>query len=315
MVNTMVGGLSQRARFGVIGSTDHHNAHPGSYGHGRAAVWATDLSRESIWEAIRERRTYAVTGDRIAVAFELNGSPMGSELPMTEKREIRIAVDGGYALDHVELVKNGTVLHRWDAGAGTLYRRKPNEVPDRIHGKLLVQVGWGESGVQQDWDVELRFSNGSIVDVEPRFRGVDIVDPKALSPNADGATRFSAWEQRGDNAVNFRTRTFGNPTPSTDATQSISIELEGTSQTSLKIAANGTEREFQLAQLLEGSDSFHLGGFLTAAVRVHRISTEPEYVANLEYRDDEDAQQGDWYYVRVAQQNGQWAWTSPIWVG
>jgi hypothetical protein len=22
----------------------------------------------------------------------------------------------------------------------------------------------------------------------------------------------------------------------------------------------------------------------------------------------------DWYYVRVAQRNGQWAWSSPIWV-
>ncbi len=27
-----------------------------------------------------------------------------------------------------------------------------------------------------------------------------------------------------------------------------------------------------------------------------------------------DRQETDWYYVRVAQENGQWAWTNPIWV-
>ena len=53
--------------FGLIGSTDHHSAFPGSHGFGRVAVWAESLSREAIWQAIRARRTYALTGDRIEV--------------------------------------------------------------------------------------------------------------------------------------------------------------------------------------------------------------------------------------------------------
>ena len=67
--------------FGLIGSTDHHGAHPGSYGHGRMAVWARELGRDGIWEAIASRRTYALTGDRIDLAFAINGQPMGSILP------------------------------------------------------------------------------------------------------------------------------------------------------------------------------------------------------------------------------------------
>lgn len=41
-------GLSQGKVAGVVGSTDHHSAHPGSYGHGRAGVWATALTRDGI---------------------------------------------------------------------------------------------------------------------------------------------------------------------------------------------------------------------------------------------------------------------------
>ncbi|MEM6431490.1 MAG: DUF3604 domain-containing protein, partial [Deinococcota bacterium] len=44
-------GWSQGHVFGLVGSTDHHNAFPGSYGYGRMAVWAENLSRETIWQA------------------------------------------------------------------------------------------------------------------------------------------------------------------------------------------------------------------------------------------------------------------------
>ena len=55
-------GLAQGNIVGVVGSTDHHSAHPGSYGHGRLAVWAEELSRDAIWQAIKARRTVALTG-------------------------------------------------------------------------------------------------------------------------------------------------------------------------------------------------------------------------------------------------------------
>ena len=65
-------GWSQGHVFGVVGSTDHHNAFPGSYGYGRLGVWAESLSRDAIWNAIKARRTYVLTGDRIELAYSLN---------------------------------------------------------------------------------------------------------------------------------------------------------------------------------------------------------------------------------------------------
>jgi hypothetical protein len=54
-----------------VASTDDHLGYPGAYGEGLAAVYADSLTRESIMEALRARRTYAVNGDRIRLDFKL----------------------------------------------------------------------------------------------------------------------------------------------------------------------------------------------------------------------------------------------------
>ena len=84
-------GLAQGHLAGAVGSTDHHSAHPGSYGHGRLGAWAPELTRDVIWDAIQQRRVYALTGDRIALAFALNDGLMGQVLPPTAQRHHRRA--------------------------------------------------------------------------------------------------------------------------------------------------------------------------------------------------------------------------------
>ena len=64
--STVRAGMARGHRFGFIASTDHHAGYPGSYGDGRLAVLAEQKTRAAIWEAILARRTYAVTGDKIA---------------------------------------------------------------------------------------------------------------------------------------------------------------------------------------------------------------------------------------------------------
>ena len=50
---------------GVVASTDDHLGYPGAYGEGLVAVYADTLTRESIMEAIKARRTYAISAGRI----------------------------------------------------------------------------------------------------------------------------------------------------------------------------------------------------------------------------------------------------------
>ena len=71
--NTYQHFLAEGHRLGVVASTDDHLGYPGAYREGLAAVLATELTREGIFDALRSRRTYGVTGDRIQMDFRLNG--------------------------------------------------------------------------------------------------------------------------------------------------------------------------------------------------------------------------------------------------
>ena len=83
---TVYEGLKRGFHFGFVGSTDHHAGYPGSYGDGKLAVLAESKTRSAIWDGLKNRRTYAVTGDRIKCDFSVDGHLMGSIVPLTSPR-------------------------------------------------------------------------------------------------------------------------------------------------------------------------------------------------------------------------------------
>ena len=98
----------QGYRLGVIASSDEHSGQGGRRHGGIAAVWAQELTREAVFDAIRSRRCYATTGERILLYFDIDG-----ELKMGEcgRREpgstlrIRLQVWGTDLLNRVEILK------------------------------------------------------------------------------------------------------------------------------------------------------------------------------------------------------------------
>ncbi|NIS74992.1 MAG: DUF3604 domain-containing protein, partial [Deltaproteobacteria bacterium] len=54
---------------------------------GLTAVWTDLLSRHSIYDALRARRCYATTGERIIVEFWVDGHFMGEVIPAERKRD------------------------------------------------------------------------------------------------------------------------------------------------------------------------------------------------------------------------------------
>lgn len=117
--------LERGHKFGFIGGSDTHLANPGSplregpyatlrFRAGLAAVWATELTRPAIWEALRARRCYATTGPKIGLRFWLNDLFMGEEGQARNARTIRVEAHGEAPVILVEIVKNGRVVARWD---------------------------------------------------------------------------------------------------------------------------------------------------------------------------------------------------------
>jgi len=299
-------GLSQGNLVGLIGSTDHHSAHPGSYGHGGLAVWADDLTRESVFEAIKARRCYAITGDKIALAFAVNGTLMGGIAPSADVRTVDVEIDAGSSIDYVEVLYNNEVIHR----SNGFERRSATRAPSDTF-KTHFEVGWGEVGQNVDWAVDLSVAGGKLVDVQPRFRGHSIVAPQA---GDEPTYQFSRWERYEPAGVRFHSRTWGNVNSSTPGMQGVGLEIRGDDSTVISAEINGHATEVQLASLLDGPHTGYLGGFLSPGFAFTRAVPAHEFTETLSF--DHQAESGvrDWYYIRVRQHNGQWAWSSPVWV-
>lgn len=113
-----VDALARGYRIGFVGGGDSHNGHPGVKDYraetgGLAGIWAKELTRESIFDAIRARRTYATTGARIYLEFRVNGVFMGESLRIADPEADRIfeaRIIGAAPIALVELIKNGRLL-------------------------------------------------------------------------------------------------------------------------------------------------------------------------------------------------------------
>ena len=115
-------------KLGVIASSDNHMSQPGKEGYGTMAVWSPELTREAVFEAIRQRRTYGSTGSRIYVEFFVNGQPMGSEIALApaDGARVKVKVLGTGPLRWIEVLRADldrpeerfAVVHRaWYPGA------------------------------------------------------------------------------------------------------------------------------------------------------------------------------------------------------
>ena len=107
-------------KLGVIASSDDHSARPGLPWKGLAAAYAPELTRNAIFKALKNRHTYATTGERILLQFDVNGYPMGSEIVVKPDSlpEIHIEIYGTDDLEFVEVL-------RWNYSKGKKEKGHP----------------------------------------------------------------------------------------------------------------------------------------------------------------------------------------------
>lgn len=101
-------------KMGFIASGDHN-----SMGVGVAALWVKELSREGILEALRSKRCFATTGDKIIVDFRINGAISGSSIKISGKPELSFTVKGQGVLEKVEVLRNSELIKSFAADHGS----------------------------------------------------------------------------------------------------------------------------------------------------------------------------------------------------
>ncbi len=118
----VVDALKKGFRLGMIGTGDDHDGRPGDslhnlqeepegykhlLGPGLMGVWAADLTREAVFDALWNRRVYGTTNNRTLLKFAVNGNPMGSELTGSGRLRFHVEAASNGLIRRIDLIADG----------------------------------------------------------------------------------------------------------------------------------------------------------------------------------------------------------------
>lgn len=168
-----------------VAPTNNQDNHKGKWGNAntaRTVIEATELTREAIYEAISERRTYATEDENLRISYTVNGSTMGSILDDTGALEFKITVediDDGDNIEKISIIGDGgkvvksidninSTEKEWtftlDSNVSSYYYVRVDQVDQDIAVTAPIWVGEKENvGIESiDCDTELVIENEKI---------------------------------------------------------------------------------------------------------------------------------------------------------
>lgn len=285
--------LRRGLKVAFIASSDDHTGRPGSTypssgAHhlgmrgGLVGFYATELTREGIWEALRARRCYGTTGERIVVAVHADGHPMGAEYRASGPPTIATRVIATAPLESVDLYRGLERIHRHSLGS--------------FAGGKRLQVVWSgarHTGRHREttWDGSLAMEGARIVSARPF----------AFDHPQEGIVEVGATSLR------WRSKTCGDP-------DGVILELDRPDEATLTFITVPCSFVLPLETIGPWGFAQDAGG-VGQRVEVRWIPAEdgPREVT-FTYRDEALRPGTNAYYIRVRQIDGEMAWSSPIYV-
>ncbi|UHQ96380.1 DUF3604 domain-containing protein [Natrinema halophilum] len=279
--------LERGYQVGFVGGSDDHTGRPGASRPANVTGWsfpikgglmgihADSLTRESLWNAFKNRRCYATTGARIDLNTSIDGHPMGSTVDVTGSPTINVEVRGTAPISEVDLFR-GT-----DCVATETFR----------DGDDWLEVLWTGARSKtrhkvQNWTGGVSLDRGRIDDVEPF--GFD--HPK------------QGIESVTDTAVKWDAATAGNY-------QGVRLQLDAPTDAMLSISTPPVTESVALSSV-EDSVVFDAGR-IERRLELNRVGQSSTVDTKIAFEDDPDPDTYP-YYVRVRQTDGEMAWSSPI---
>jgi hypothetical protein len=277
-------------RVGFTCGSDDHKGRPGAaysgsgsfgvYG-GLTCIESEDLSREGLWKAIKARRCYGTTGQRILIEATADGYPMGSAYTKDSGPTIDVHVIGTAPIERIDVVRGTEDIHSFP------------EAPERSPNR--VRVAWSGQRIRARnrlvrWDGGLEVENGRLENVAGY----------AFDTPAEGITSVS------DKSIEWQSVTTG------DA-DGVLFDVEGGDDTRIAFSTPVLERSVALGTLKQGPVTVDAGG-VDMKVVFEMAPTGVGLEARVSFTDD-DAPKGETpYWIRVTQVDGAKAWVSPFYV-
>lgn len=335
-------------RLGALGTSDTHT-HPGIEG-GLTAILAPALTRESIADALRAHRTYATSGARIGLEFNIGSASFGEIVnDVVGTPPVTARIDATSALSRVEVRRNNTLVHSYspppvrvfvEVGAPLAYFKGNTAPPAGWNQLLFDETGWfpGRSGIGFGDNDDVTSITGmvnnyltlytrqtfTVTDNAPQYLllGVDYDD--GFIAYIDGVEVARGNMPDGPAAYNTPAGPFREA--------NLAAKAVANATTAPFYTNNGLSSGTPLSPLL---DAFDISAFAyllapgphTLAIEVHNslvssndltliprlVELDPTTNVTVNYTDT--GATGDRFYdVKVIQIDGETAWSSPIWL-
>ena len=276
---------------GVTAGSDGHKGRPGSsypgastfgvYG-GLTCILASELTRSAIGEALKARRCYATSGQRIILRASCDGRPIGARFSLDNAPTFDIEIVGTDELEQIELWRGNDLLHRWP--------------PIQQRSRNQLRVSWKGARVRgrarmARWDGSLTVDRGRILAAEGY----------AFDSPAEG---IQAWDAK---RVSWRSITTGD-------SDGIHLTLEAGADTRLAVETALVSTAVNWADLAAEGKRIKAGGLdLELAIERRPLGLKTR-VFSARYRPDSSPSGEHAYWIRVLQSDGAKAWTSPWYV-
>jgi hypothetical protein len=316
--------LNHGHEVGFTAASDNHLSQPGytaplggslSQRGGLGAILANERTTDAIFDGMKNLQSYATTGDRIILDFEVNGTKMGKRGAFATGRDISGRVIGTAPIDSVTVIKNDEEIWQQtflDVESDRIKRSDTFlltfDSESHPHHAGDNPRGW------RTWEGTLEVVNADLVSIEPYDASfpTQTVDISTDSPNR--AT--FATKTRGDTSSYLVT--LDNVSRTTKVVFDLveSLEIGGAPpiyREPQRVPA--TSFELGIRDMASGSVSHEQDvDHYTDSVRLRRIVTDGPRDVEFSLSDVGETQ-GDYYFVRVVQANDAIAWSSPVWIG
>ena len=316
-------GLNLGCKVGIIASGDNHSV-PGVFGHGSMCALAENTTKEAIWDAFVNRRTYGVSRSRIEVDYTVDGVPMGGEVETEGDVQVEFSVKGTAAIDRIEILKDN-VLEEMVVHSGTWEREKPQGL---VRFKFFLELGWGpdvhvyKDQWRKNWSGRLEV-DGKLLGIEKCWSnyGQDILHQDESSCDFAMTTYQSTASGKWMG-------------PSNVTTEGFIFEVEADADSTMHLTIDGKEYPLSVREMFDGSKVTGLWDEVKKLTRetwgnITHYRDDPWWHNAYKFRVGRaypassyevtckkkiHMEQDGNLRLRIWQRNGDAAWTSPVFV-
>lgn len=263
---------------------------------GITCVYAEGLDRQDLWHAFKARRVYGTTGERMQLRFKTGNHWLGEEIQETEPPVFTVETGGTAGIERVEVFR----------GTEVAYTHRPKAGKNRDRIKLIWRgAASRERARQTTWRGTIKVKGGTIKESYP-YR-LDY-PTELLVQESKNEIRFDTFTAGDEDGVILDLDVPGN--------ESLLFESEFNSRSQFDDAGEGTNTinlEIPLNEISDRDLVYPIGG-VDREIVVRKTGSDYPRKVTFTWTEEILQEQTTAYWVRVLQEDGATAWSSPIFV-